>query len=121
MLFIQPDKTISNVPLEGVEGYIVEGELEEKIREHYPHFEFVADGNGNLLDVTPTEPPAPVITEADIDAEVVAKIRERYDINEECKMLRLGVINPENAEFVAYNTYVEECRAWGQSQKEQLV
>lgn len=122
MLFIQTDKTISNAPLQGVEGHIVDNiELEGKIRSNYPNFDFVVDADGNLTDVTPTEPPEPVITEADIDRQVVAKIRERYDVNEECKMLRLGILNPENAEFFAYNAYVEECRAWGQAQKAEVI
>lgn len=56
--------------------------------------------------------------EKEIDAAVVAKIRERYDANEELKMLRLGITDPENADFATYNAYVEECRAWGRSQKD---
>lgn len=120
MLFIQPDKTISNVELQGVSGYLVEGELEEKIRANYPCFDFVTNKDGALTDIIPTEPPEPIITEADIDRQVVAKIRERYDINDECKMLRFGITDPENDEFLAYNAFVEECRAWGKGQKEQL-
>lgn len=62
--------------------------------------------------------PEPV-TEESIDRQVVAKIRERYpDENEEFKMLRLGILNPQNEEFIAYNQYVEECRAWGREQKQ---
>lgn len=54
----------------------------------------------------------------EIDAQVVQKIRERYDENEEYKMLRLGILDSTNVDFLAYNTYVEECRAWGQSEKQ---
>ena len=54
----------------------------------------------------------------EIDNQVVKKIRERYDGNEEYKMLRFGIINPLNPYFITYNNYVEECRQWGQSEKQ---
>jgi len=54
-----------------------------------------------------------LLTEAEIDEKVVEKIREKYDINKESKMLRLGILDKTNAEFVEYNEYVEQCRAWG--------
>lgn len=60
------------------------------------------------------------ITLKEIDNMVVGKIRERYDINEEYKMIRLGVLNKKNPLFVEYNKYVEECRAWGESEKERI-
>ena len=50
-----------------------------------------------------------------INDRVVAKIRLVYDINEEIKMLRVG-----GADFETYNTYVEECRAWGKAEKAKL-
>ncbi|MCX7817537.1 MAG: hypothetical protein N2317_08550 [Syntrophales bacterium] len=62
---------------------------------------------------------AQVVTTVDsINAEVVSMIRSEYDENEEMKMLRLGILDPENAEFLAYNAYIEECREWGRQQKE---
>lgn len=60
------------------------------------------------------------ITLEEIDSMVVKKIRERYDVNEEYKMLRLGVLNKKNPLFVEYNKYVEECRVWGESEKERI-
>lgn len=57
----------------------------------------------------------------EIDNQVINKIREKYDQNEEFKMLRLGVANPSNEEFLLYSSYVEECRGWGQSEKNVLV
>ena len=45
-------------------------------------------------------------TVATINAQVRAKIRERYSIEDEIKMLRLAP-SPETA---AWNDYVEECR-----------
>ena len=57
------------------------------------------------------EKPAP--THAEINAMVVAKIRERYDINEEFKMINLGITDAENADYLAYRNYVSECIAWG--------
>lgn len=50
-----------------------------------------------------------------IRARVVDKIRQRYSINDEIKMLRIG-----GTESEAYNTYVEECRTWGRSEKAKL-
>ena len=51
-----------------------------------------------------------------IRGRVVDKIRERYSINDEFKMLRIG----PSPETEAYNDYVEACRAWGRSEKEKL-
>jgi hypothetical protein len=48
-----------------------------------------------------------------INDRVVAKIRERYSVNDEIKMIRIG----PTPETEAYNDYVEECRAWGRSEK----
>lgn len=51
-----------------------------------------------------------------INARVVERIRERYDVNEEIKMLRTG----PTEETDAYNDYVEACRAWGREEKAKL-
>jgi hypothetical protein len=51
-----------------------------------------------------------------INDRVVGRIRERYSVADELKMLRISP-SPETA---AYNDYVEECRAWGRAQKEDL-
>lgn len=56
-------------------------------------------------------------TTVEIDAMVVEKIREKYDVNEEAKMLRLGINDSTNEAFVSYNNYVEECRLWGRELK----
>lgn len=47
---------------------------------------------------------------------VRAKIRERYDVDDEIMMLRIAP-SPETA---LWNDYVEECRAWGREQKTAL-
>jgi hypothetical protein len=62
----------------------------------------------------------PIPTVEEIDAQVVIKIRERYDENEEYKMLRFGIKDPTNPDFIEYDTYAEECRAWGQAEKQRL-
>lgn len=64
------------------------------------------------------EPRIKIPTIQQIDDQVVQKIRERYDENEEYKMLRFGIIDPLNEEFLSYNDYTEECRQWGQLEKE---
>lgn len=51
-----------------------------------------------------------------IDAQVVDKIRNRYSVSDEIKLLRTA----PSAEATAWNGYVEECRAWGKAQKEML-
>jgi hypothetical protein len=49
-----------------------------------------------------------------INDRVVERIRERYSVNDEIKMLRIG----PTPETEAYNDWVEECRAWGRAEKE---
>lgn len=51
-----------------------------------------------------------------IDAQVVDKIRNRYSVSDEIKLLRTA----PSAEATAWDGYVEECRAWGKAQKEML-
>jgi len=51
-----------------------------------------------------------------INERVVAKIRERYSLNDEIKLLRIGL----SEESTAYNDYAEECRAWGREAKARL-
>jgi len=51
-----------------------------------------------------------------VNERVVTKIREKYSVNDELKMLRVG---PSN-ETDAYNDHVEACRAWGRAEKERL-
>lgn len=56
--------------------------------------------------------------EADkIDAQTVEKIRQKYTVNDEIKMLRLGLATDEAK---AWNTYAEACRAEGAAAKELL-
>ncbi len=56
-----------------------------------------------------------------INQQVIAKIRERYTIDEEFKMLNYGIADPEDPEYLWYRDYVQECRAWGQTQKDLLI
>ena len=58
----------------------------------------------------------------EINEDVVAKIREKYSVNEEEKLKRLAInalVNsePVPAEYNDFNTYIEECRQWGDEQK----
>ena len=52
-----------------------------------------------------------------IDKKIIAKIRQRYSIDQECEMLRLGILDINNAEFQAYNSFVETCLGWGSEKK----
>ena len=51
-----------------------------------------------------------------IDERVVMKIREKYSVNDEIKLIRLG----ESDDYTTYNDYVESCRAWGAAAKARL-
>lgn len=53
---------------------------------------------------------------ATINAQVVAKIRERYSVDDEIKMLR---ISPAPEAF-AWNDYVENCLEWGRREKAKM-
>jgi hypothetical protein len=51
-----------------------------------------------------------------VNERVVEKIRTKYTVDDEFKMLRMG----PSHETDAYNDHVETCRAWGRSEKERL-
>ena len=54
-----------------------DAEIEEKIISLYPKFDFVFDDDGNIADVTATEPvPAEVVPEPPTNAELAAAIAE---------------------------------------------
>jgi hypothetical protein len=69
----------------------------------------------------PTEQPVLLIEanlESDkIDFQTVQKIRARYSVNDEIKMLRTA----PSTETTAWNGYVEQCRADGAAAKELLL
>ena len=52
-----------------------------------------------------------------IDFQTVEKIRARYSVNDEIKMLRTA----PSTETTAWNNYVEECRAEGAALKELIA
>ena len=64
------------------------------------------------------EPKVIIPTSQEINKKTVEKIRTKYDINEEIKMLRLGILDNSNTEFLAYNAYVEECWQLGEAEKQ---
>jgi len=47
------------------------------------------------------------------DEIVPAIIRLKYNANEESKMLRLGISEADNTEFLEYNSYVEDAKLIG--------
>lgn len=57
-------------------------------------------------------------TREEINNQIVAKIRQKYSIDDEFQMQRLGMQDNENPEYQAYLTYVNECITWGQQEKE---
>ena len=48
---------------------------------------------------------------------IIAKIRQRYNIDQECEMLRLGILDVNNTEFQSYNSFVQTCLGWGSEKK----
>ena len=52
-----------------------------------------------------------------IDLQVVEKIRSRYSVSDEIKLLRTA----PSAEATVWNAYVEECRAWGKVEKDKII
>ena len=54
---------------------------------------------------------------ARINAEVRAKIRLMYTVEDELQLLRTA----PSPEFEVYNAYVEDCLAWGKAQKSALL
>ena len=58
-----------------------DAELEEKIISLYPNYDFVLDDNGNIADVTATEPvPAEEVPEPPTNAELAAAIAELAEV-----------------------------------------
>ncbi|MDJ0305399.1 hypothetical protein [Dehalobacter sp.] len=64
-----------------------------------------------------SQPQEPTPTKESINAQVVAKIRERYSIDNEFQMQRLGMLDPNNMEYQAYLLYVQECVSWSDAEK----
>lgn len=56
----------------------------------------------------------------EINQQVAAKIREQYDVNIEMRAHRLGVVNNQHPDFIAYSLYVNECITWGEVEKAKL-
>ena len=58
-----------------------DAELEEKIISLYPNYDFVLDDDGNIADVTATEPvPAENVPEPPTNAELAAAIAELAEV-----------------------------------------
>lgn len=52
-----------------------------------------------------------------INQQVVQKIREKYTVDDEFQMQRLGVQDSTNAEYQGYLAFVSQCIEWGNSEK----
>lgn len=50
----------------------------------------------------------PPYTKAQYKEKIVTLIREKYDLDDECAILRQRYTKPD--EFAEYNTYVEQCK-----------
>jgi hypothetical protein len=75
----------------------------------------------NVEEVTLTDELKEEIKEASLHVQlinnrVVEKIRQKYSLNDEIKMLRIS----PSEESTAYDEYVESCREWGRTEKAKL-
>ena len=67
----------------GDADYVVpdDSEIAEKIKTLYPNFDFVFDDDGNIADVTATEPvPVETVPEPPTNAELAAAIAELAEV-----------------------------------------
>jgi malate synthase len=55
-----------------------------------------------------------------INARVVEKIRAKYNVNDEFKILRKKIKNKDDIEGASYADHVETCIAWGAAEKEKI-
>lgn len=97
------------------ECYVVDdnSELGKKIFKCSPNISFVIQ-NDAIVDVVVLESTKPTpTTHEEINSMVVEKIREKYDINEEFKMINLGIADPTNEDYITYREYVQSCIEWG--------
>jgi len=53
-----------------------------------------------------------------INKQTTLKIRDRYSVDNEFQMQRLGQIDPNNTEYQEYLDYVQLCVNWGLEQKQ---
>lgn len=60
----------------------------------------------------------PIPTIETINNQVREKIAERYDTEQELQMLNKALIDVNNAEYLAYKQYREECINWGIAEKQ---
>lgn len=79
-------------------------------------FKLNADGQYQIVDY--------IKSDEEIDKETFEKIKAAYPdepgggLPLEVKMLRIGIINPQDAAFAAYNNFVNQCRAEGTARKQ---
>ena len=92
--------------IDGVTYHYVEGELPDQF-EQLAIEEALVD-EPLEADIKAHSPVIQLINKRVRDA-----IEDRYTIADEIKMLRIG----SGPEFDAYNAYVEDCRAWGRTEK----
>lgn len=89
-------------------------ELAAKYMSLYPRALLVTDEDGCVVDVAEqpkTEAETAAEKRAEYEAASVAYIRERYSQNDENKVIREYLANPDDTtEFIEYNEYVLECK-----------
>ena len=84
-------------------------------------YEVILDENNKLIDIKVLPLPQKTLTKKEINQQVVQKIREKYSINDEFQMQRLGLQDNKNTEYINYLLYVNECIDWGNLQKQNIT
>lgn len=98
-------------------NYIVlddNSEIARRIIENYPNVNILIEGD-EIVDVELVTPSPINYTHDEINQLIVSKIREKYSVNDEFKMVNLGLSNPDSEDYKTYRAYVEECIEWGDS------
>lgn len=92
--------------------------LTDKITKLFPYYDFVIT-DGILVDVTEIAKPE-FSNAGQINDTVVQRIRQVYSQDDEFKMLNKGIVDNQDADFLQYRTYVQECKDWGTAKKQEL-
>lgn len=103
------------------EYYLVDDSsaLGRKIIKNLPNVKFIILDD-NIVDVEVLSATQRLYSHDEINSMIVDKIRIKYNVNEELKLINLGILNPQNTDYVSYRNYVSECILWGDEiEKEQ--
>jgi hypothetical protein len=67
------------------------------------------DGFAVLVDYTDEDKEK--VLKDNYKALTIAYIREKYDINDECKLIASGIEDKDDADYIEYRNYVDNCKS----------